>query len=334
MHTPGTASFASPQTIQPKKHHLAPKLDGDKGHSAVPAVNAGDDRLALRAKGLATVRREPVPNAKEENEALGVWKAGPKQCISYTPEQASRIRPKNVTKKAWPKYDPSLEDEMDSDDEYYAARIRTIGKAKEMYGRGSCLSPRSKSESRCEGSPMIFWTQSSPAMSLSSNGKEIKPGDRIADLAIALPPSASLHSSCAISTPSTPDEEIVFAGRDNITSTYKPSNNDMERSTSMGSSYSWRSTGAVVGPTREPDPDRRPPPPSAWAAREQAVSRGIKSKEPLVVNSGLVHKLVDRFTRLDVSGEEEFARRQTAKEVGHEADSEVHGKRKSKGFGF
>jgi hypothetical protein len=228
MHTPGTASFASPQTIQPKKHHLAPKLDGDKGHSAVPAVNAGDDRLALRAKGLATVRREPVPNAKEENEALGVWKAGPKQCISYTPEQASRIRPKNVTKKAWPKYDPSLEDEMDSDDEYYAARIRTIDKAKEMYGRGSCISPRSKSESRCEDSPMMFRTQSSPAMFLSFNGEEINLRDRIADLAIALPPSASLHSSRAISTPSIPDKEIVFAARGSINFTYQPTSNDME----------------------------------------------------------------------------------------------------------
>jgi hypothetical protein len=263
MHTPGTASFASPQTIQPKEHHLAPKLDGDEGHSTVPAVNAGDDRLALRAKGLAIVHREPVPNTKEGNEILGVWKAGPKQCTSYTPEQASKTRPKNVTKKAWPKYDPSLEDEMDSDDEYYAARIRTIGKAKEMYGRGSCLSPRSKSESRCEDSPTIFSTQSSPAMSLSSDEEKIKLGDRIADLTFALPPSASLHSSRAIFTPSTPDEEIVFAGRDNFNSTYQPSNNDIVRSTSVSSSYSWRSTGAVVGPTREPNPDRQPPLPSA-----------------------------------------------------------------------
>jgi hypothetical protein len=64
------------------------------------------------------------------------------------------------------------------------------------------------------------------------------------------------------------------------------------------------------------------------------VSRGVKSNEPSIIISGFAHKLVERFTRFNVSGEEGFARRQAAKEVVQKADSKVHRKRKSKGFNF
>jgi hypothetical protein len=153
-------------------------------------------------------------------------------------------------------------------------------------------------------------------------------------LAVALPPSIDLNPSRATCTSQLAEEEVIFADRATITLPQQAADTEIERSNSVGSSYSWRSDRAVIGvhqpvqrargrdPDRrppppsacaEPDTDRRPPPPSALAAHEAVVLRGINSKTRPVssynkdapgVKPGLAQKLVGRFTRLDISGVE------------------------------
>jgi hypothetical protein len=306
----GSASISS-HPAQLEEYHLPANHEGSSGHHTISTVNVGDDRHALRVMGLAIIRRKPGSHVEGEKESMEVGQLGTSKCLKDRPEQATRVHRKNMSKNAWPKYDPTLEKEDDSDDEYYHERIRRIVKAKELYGKDSGGSTSLVSEKRSESSLMFPTMQSLPATCLSLDKEGIKLGDRLAELAITLPPSADLDSSRATSTPSSPDE-VVFASRTNTTLLHQLADHDTQRSNSMGVSYSWRSSCAVVGPVRQPDPDRRPPPHTAPGDHEQVVLRGINekaqnfrsySRKMSEVKTGFASKLEERFTRLDVSEE-------------------------------
>jgi hypothetical protein len=118
-----TSTSAFPNSLQPNEYSGLPKY---KEHwFTVSVEDAGDDRYALRAKAL---QRRPVLQ-KQEKVSIVVEKTGTAQASET---RASKVRRKNVSKKAWPTYDPSLEKE-DSDDEYYAARLHTVSATKKQY---------------------------------------------------------------------------------------------------------------------------------------------------------------------------------------------------------
>jgi hypothetical protein len=325
------------------KTHMSPEKE--EGLITVRTEKAGDDRHTTRPKA---VPRKPVLQAKQDQTPVGY-----RYHFYPETEQNSNVRRKNVGKGAWPEYDPTLERKGHSDDEYYAARLRTVGKAKEQY-TGRCTTDEGSLIVSSRGKEF----EGSPAPSPSSDEDEVGLAHRLADLAAALPPSASLYTS----TPSRPDKEVMYARTarnkddaqqkhteivfDDSRSNPSPSRASSPTS-SIGSSYSWRSTRAVLGRTREPDADRRAPPPSAWAAYEKDVEGGIKPETQLIsshnkdasdVNLGLAQRLAGRFKRLDVSCEDEFVLKQGVKGIGEYDDvgQQKIGKsksRRSRGFG-